>query len=105
LKSLADAVAMRDHAIQMLEVADATDDAGLRSQLLHFVVVGGNFTGVEVAGELEALLSRAARRYSAQTRESIRITLVERSLRLLAALDEDLAEFATGNLRRRGVDI
>lgn len=105
LKSLADAVALRDHAIQMLEVADSTDDPDRRRELLHFVVVGGNFTGVEVAGELDAFLNSAARKYSPETRASIRVTLVERSERILAALDGDLSEYAESNLRRRNVDV
>lgn len=51
IKSLVDAVALRDHAIRLLEMADAAISPERRRALLHLVVVGGNFTGVEVAGE------------------------------------------------------
>lgn len=105
LKSLADAVAMRDHAIEMLEVADCTGDEGTRRSLLHFVVVGGNFSGVEVAGELEALLRKAAEQYRTLKPSDIAITLVEHGERLLGMLDEELSAYAAKNLRSRGVDV
>jgi len=105
LKSLADAVALRDHAIEMLEVADGTDDAAARRSLLHFVVVGGNFSGVEVAGELDAFLRQAAKQYTGFSPADISITLVEHSDRLLGALDPDLAEYALKNLRSRGLTV
>ena len=52
MKDLGDAIALRDRAIEMLELADSSDES-IRRRLLHFVVVGGSFTGVEVAGEFE----------------------------------------------------
>jgi NADH dehydrogenase len=103
MKSLADAVQLRDRAIQMLERADACEDAARRRALLQFVVVGGNFTGVEVAGELQILLRQACRHYRHVRREEIGVTLVELSGRILAALDTDLAEYAEMRLRRRGI--
>jgi NADH dehydrogenase len=105
LKSLSDAVALRDHAIEMLEVADATDNPDVRRSLLHFVVVGGNFSGVEVAGELEAFLRQAAGQYTGFKPADISITLVEHSDRLLGALDADLADYALKNLRSRGLEV
>ncbi len=105
LKSLADAVTMRDNAIQMLEVADGTDDPVKRRELLRFVVVGGNFTGVEVAGELDAFVPQAARRYRNIQRADISVTLVERSGQILHVLGPELSKYAEANLRRRGVDL
>lgn len=105
LKSLTDAVAMRDRAIEMLEVADAADDPALRRELLHFVVVGGNFTGVEVAGELDAFVPRASREYRNVRREDITITLIELSDRILGVLGPELSDYATRNFRRRGVNL
>ena len=92
LKSLTDAVALRDRAITMLELANATDDEATRRGLLHFVVVGGNFTGVEAAGEFDMFLRAAARKYRHVNQQDITVTLVELGDRILAALDEDLAE-------------
>jgi NADH dehydrogenase len=103
MKSMTDAVHLRDRAIRMLEQADASDDPLHRKALLHFVVVGANFTGVEVAGELQVFLRDACRHYRMARREEIVITLVERSARILPNLEADLAEYAAGRLRRRGI--
>ena len=64
LKSLSDAVALRDRAIALLERANATEDPQERKALLHFVVIGGNFTGVEAAGEGHMFLREATHRKS-----------------------------------------
>lgn len=105
IKSLADAVRLRDHAIRQLERADATSDDAERRRLLHFVVVGANFTGVEVAGEFEVFLRRASRRYQSVSSEDVAVTIVELGSRILPALDEDLALYATDRMRRRGIRV
>jgi len=68
-------------------------------------VVGGNFTGVEVAGELQVFLRKASRRYRNVRREEIGITLVELAARILPALDADLADYAARRLRGRGIEL
>jgi NADH dehydrogenase len=105
MKSLEDAVTLRDRAIQLLEQADAATDADRRRRLLHFVVVGGNFSGVEVAGEMLVFLQEAARSYRNLSPDEIRVTLVEMAPRILPNLDADLAEYATAKLRSRGMTV
>ena len=105
VKALADAVALRDRAIEMLELADATEDAAERRARLHFVVVGGNFTGVEVAGELSTFLRQAARGYERIAADDIQVTLVELTERILRALGPDLSDYAATALRCCGVDV
>lgn len=105
MKSLADAVGLRDRAIRQLEMADAVDDPEHRRRLLHFVVVGANFTGVEVAGEFDVFLRRAAKLYRHLDPEDVTVTLIEVGDRILPAVEPDLAEFATRHLRSRGVRI
>lgn len=105
MKRLRDAVALRDRAIQLLELADATVDEASRRALLHFVVVGGSFTGVEVAGEFDAFLKEASRDYANVRAADCRITLLEMQDRILPALDEELAAYAAEELARRGVQI
>ncbi|NNE18249.1 MAG: FAD-dependent oxidoreductase, partial [Myxococcales bacterium] len=56
VKGLADATLLRDRAIQLIEEANAIDDPRRRRTCLHFVIVGGNFTGAEVAGEFHTYL-------------------------------------------------
>ncbi len=105
LKNLADAITLRDRAIQLLELADATPSETERRELLHFVVVGGNFTGVEVAGEFQVFLRQASRYYRNVKRDEIKFTLIERSERILNQLDDDLAYYAEDRLQKRGVRI
>jgi NADH dehydrogenase len=105
LKNLGEAVALRDHAIRLLERADAAGSEAEQRRLLHFVVVGGSFTGVEVAGEFDEFLHDAARYYPGIDRALIRMTLVEISDRILPALDEGLSAYAARKLAAREVDI
>jgi len=105
MKSLTDAVMLRDRAIRMLELADTTADPQVRRALLHFVVVGGNFTGVEVAGEFHVFLRQACRLYRNLRPDDCSVTLIEISERILSALDPDLSEYATDQMRRRGMAV
>lgn len=105
LKSLRDAVLLRDRAIQLLECANLTDDQDLKQSLLHFVVVGGNFNGVEAAGELHHFLHKAARYYERVDASNIKVTLVEIQDKILSALDRDLGNYAAEALKERGVQI
>jgi len=105
MKSLDDAVTMRDRAIRQLEHADVVDDPEHRRRLLHFVVVGANFTGVEVAGELHVFLRRATRHYTSLSPDDVTVTVVELTDRILPALEPELSRYAADHLRRRGVRI
>jgi NADH dehydrogenase len=105
IKSLTDAIALRDRAIHLLELADATTNLEDRRALLHFVVVGGNFTGVEVAGEFQFYLREASRLYNNVSVEDCRVTLIELADRILPALDADLAAYAAQRLESLGVRI
>ncbi|MAT40201.1 MAG: pyridine nucleotide-disulfide oxidoreductase [Ectothiorhodospiraceae bacterium] len=105
MKTLTHAVSLRDRAIQLLERANATPDPEERKALLRFIVVGANFTGVEVAGEYEVFLKEASRMYENVRAKDCSVTLVEIMERILLALDEDLSEYARDQLERRGIDI
>lgn len=105
MKDLSDAVVLRDRAVAMLEAAQLEPDERKRRELLHFVVVGGNFTGVEVAGELDMFFRRARPLYDRIGAAEFKVTLVERERRILPALSPFLAGYARDNLERRGVDV
>jgi len=105
MKSLSDAVRLRDRAIRLLEQADALMDEALRRACLHFIVVGANFTGVEVAGEFLVYLQQASRRYPRVKLEECQVTLVEIGERVLPALDADLSRYAQDQLAAQGVRI
>jgi NADH dehydrogenase len=105
LKGIEDAIALRDRGIQLLEYADAIDDPEERRKLLTFVVVGANYTGVELAGEYQDFLTQASKAYGRVRREDIRVVLVEYGPRILPGLTEDLSRFAHAHLERRGVRV
>jgi NADH dehydrogenase len=69
------------------------------------VVVGGNFTGVEVAGEFRSFLHGAIRPYKRLDPAEIRVTLVELTDRVLPALDEDLSSYAAAKMQQCGVTL
>lgn len=64
LKTIGDALALRARVMAQLEQAAASEDATLRRRCLSFVVIGGGFSGVEVAGELMDLARGALRDYA-----------------------------------------
>lgn len=105
MNNLADAMTLRDRAIQMLEFAEATTARQRRHTLLHLAVVGGNFTGVEVAGQFLMFLRQASQWYPSLRPDDCTVTLIQRSERILPALDADLARYAATHLRRLGVNI
>jgi NADH dehydrogenase len=105
MKSLNDAVALRDRAVALLEAADAEPDPKWRQALLHFVVVGSNYTGVEVAGEYEMFLRKATRQYRNLNARDVQVTMIEIADRILPALDADLAAYALRSLKARGVRV
>ena len=105
MKSLADAVALRDRAIHMLELAEAADDPTLMHERLHFVVVGGNFSGAEVAGELHTFLYHASKLYPHISHSDYKVTLIDMADRILNAIDPELSDYAFQNMTKRGIDI
>ncbi len=105
IKGLSDAVALRDRAVQLLESADATRDPREKRALLNFVVVGGNYTGVEVAGEFEYFLRKASKVYPNIDQSDYSMTVIEIADRVLPALDRELADFARAHLEDRGIRV
>jgi NADH dehydrogenase len=112
LKSLNDAINLRNHIIDLLEQADqlqpasSTHDKELQNRLLTFVIVGGGFAGVETAGEINDFIHDSAKDYYHNTDgKNIQIVIVQSSNRLLTEMSEQLAEFALQKLRNSGVEV
>jgi len=104
-RTLADAMALRNHVIHVLEEADVEEDAGLRCKLLTFVVGGGGFSGVEVIAELNNFVRSVKKHYIRLRHEDFRAVLVHSRDRILPEMAEPLALFAQKILRKRGVEI
>jgi NADH:ubiquinone reductase (H+-translocating) len=104
-KTLADAIWLRNHVIQCLEMADATDDPHHRGELLTFVVVGGGYAGLEALAEVQDLAADAIELYPSARLHGMRWILVEATDRVLPEIDLSLADYATRELRSRGIDV
>ena len=104
-KSLPDAIWLRNHLIETLEEANATDDPVARDRLLTYVFVGGGYAGLEALAELQDFASDAMASYPRARLHGMRWVLVEASGRVLPEIDIQLAEYALRELRGRGIDI
>ena len=104
-KSLADAIWLRNHVIETLEQANATEDPARRDELLTYVFVGGGYSGLEALAELQDFAADAMDRYPRARLHGMRWMLVEAMDRVLPEVPADLAEYALRELRGRGIDI
>jgi NADH dehydrogenase len=107
IKSIGDAIVLRNHIISMLEQADIEhEDIKLRKSLMTFVIVGGGFSGVEAAGELNDFVRESIDHfYHNLDRIDARVILVNSGDRILPEVTEDLAQFALQHLRKNGVEV
>ncbi len=107
LKSLGDAIVLRNHVINMLEQADIEhEDPDLRKRLLTFVVVGGGFSGIEIVGELNDFILDSIKYFYHNLQKSYaRIILVNSGGRILPEVTEDLADFALQEIRKNGIEV
>jgi NADH dehydrogenase len=105
LKTLGDALFLRNRIIARLEQAELQPDPEHRRWLTSFIVVGGGFSGVETAGELVDFLYASLKYYKRIRREDLRIVLLHSGERLLPELSVRLGEFTLRKMRRGGVDV
>ena len=106
MKTLADAFALRNRAIEMLERADLEEDPAMRRSQLTFVVGGAGFSGVETAGELEDFLRRVRQRfYPKIRRQEIEVHIVELKDRVLPEQSPEMGTYAARKLAARGFRI
>jgi NADH dehydrogenase len=104
-KSLADAIWLRNHVIETLEEANATEDAARRERLLTYVFVGGGYAGLEALAELQDFAADAMESYPRARLHGMRWILVEATGRVLPEIDERLADYAVRELQGRGIEI
>src|SRR5258707_1194387 len=102
-KSLADAMVIRNQVIDAFERASDSPDAAQRQALLTFVVAGGGFAGVELAGALNDFTRGMLVDYPNLASDEIRIVLVHPRPRILPELSQGLAEYALNRMVERGV--
>ncbi|MET9884752.1 NAD(P)/FAD-dependent oxidoreductase [Streptomyces sp. NPDC006430] len=104
-KTVEEAIGLRNHVIEQMDIASSTRDPALRNAALTFVFVGGGYAGVEALGELEDMARYATRYYHNVKPEDMKWVLVEASDHILPEVGPELGVYTIRELRRRGVDV
>ena len=104
-KVMRDAIDLRQHVVRQMEQAEATNDAERRRALLHFIIVGAGFSGVEVAGELNELVRSSTRFYRNFRKEDVVVTMVHSQEQILPEVAPALREFARKKMEKAGITI
>ena len=105
MKTLADAISLRNRLIDMLEQAENEKNPKIKQRLLTFVIVGGGFAGVETAGEINDFLHDAVSYYHNTKKEDVQVILVEALSTILPGFNERLTEYAHNKLEKNGIKI
>ena len=102
-KSLLDAIRIRNHVIDMFERADRETDSEMRRELLRFVIAGGGFAGVELAGALNDFSRGILADYPNLSPADVQVVLVHARDHILPELSESLGRYAQESMELRGV--
>src|SRR5437868_6549263 len=106
LKSLADAVGIRNKILSAFEQAEAEEDVDLHRDLLTFVLVGAGPTGVEMAAALAIVIRTSLRtEFRRIDPTSARIVLIDAARKVLGTFAPSLSEAAEFHLQKLGVEI
>ncbi|MCG8543238.1 MAG: NAD(P)/FAD-dependent oxidoreductase, partial [Alphaproteobacteria bacterium] len=106
LKSLEDALIMREKILLAFERAEMESDAAARRKLMTFIVIGGGPTGVELAGAIAELAkSTLARDFRQIVPGEAAFVLLEAGPTLLNGFPPRLIAFAQRALERKGVTV
>ena len=105
MKSLSDAIHLRNRLIDLLEEADFECAAGSRPNLLTIVVAGGGFAGTETIAAVNDFLHESIRFYPHLSADMIRVVLVHPGKVILPELGPKLGAYAQKKLAERNVEI
>ncbi|MBX9397283.1 NAD(P)/FAD-dependent oxidoreductase [Streptomyces sp. TRM72054] len=104
-KTVEEAIGLRNHVIEQMDIASSTRDPAIRDAALTFVFVGGGYAGVEALGELEDMARYTTRYYHNIRPEDLKWILVEASGRILPEVGEELGRYTVTELRRRNIQV
>jgi NADH:ubiquinone reductase (H+-translocating) len=104
-KTIGEAIYLRNHVLEQLDVAATTVDIQTRRRALTFVFVGAGYAGVEALAEMEDMARDALKYYTEVDASEMRWVLVEATQRVLPEVDRDMGAYTVEQLRRRGMDI
>ncbi|MFC8227770.1 NAD(P)/FAD-dependent oxidoreductase [Streptomyces sp. NPDC057287] len=104
-KTVEEAIGLRNHVIEQMDIASATRDPDIRDAALTFVFVGGGYAGVEALAELEDMARYTSRYYHNIKPADMRWILVEATGRILPEVGEAMGKYAVRELRGRNIDV
>jgi NADH dehydrogenase len=104
-KTIGEAIYLRNHILDRLEVAAVTPDPDVRKASLTFVFVGGGYAGIEALAEMEDVVRDGLRYYPELDPDEVRFVLVEATTRVLPEVGPDMGAYAVRQLDARGIDI
>jgi len=105
MKTLGDALIVRNRVIDALELADNVRNETERQKTLTVVVAGGGFAGAETVGAVNDFLREGMKFYRNLKEDMVRVVLVHPGEVILPELSESLGRYAQQKLGRRGVEI
>lgn len=103
-KQVEEAIALRNHVIDRLDVASSLK-GGQRRRALTFVFVGGGYAGIEALAELEDMARAAIAFHDGMRADELRFVLVEASGRILPEVGADMGRYTVEQLRSRDIDV
>ncbi|MCX4788187.1 MULTISPECIES: NAD(P)/FAD-dependent oxidoreductase [unclassified Streptomyces] len=104
-KTIEEAIGLRNHVIEQMDIASTTRDPAIRDAALTFVFVGGGYAGVEALAELEDMARYTSRYYHNIKADDLKWILVEASGRILPEVGEAMGGYAIRELRGRNIDV
>ncbi len=106
VKTAGDALRLGNEIIARFEAAASERDEVAREAILHAVVIGGGFSGVEVAGQINDLMTRLRKSYPEVQGTAHCVTILQRGTRVIPEFDHKrLSEFTLGKLRKNGIEV
>ncbi len=102
-KSVTDAMRIRGHVLNLLELADREPDPTQRRAMLTFVVAGAGFAGAELAGALNDFVRGALFSYPTLAPEDVQVIVVHPRDHILPELSRSLAQYAFERMTARGI--
>ena len=106
IKTLADALTIRQHVLAAFEAAEICHEPNERRRLLNFVLVGAGPTGVELAGAIAELAKVSlAHDFCRINPSDARIILIEAGPRILPSFPPKLSAAAQQALEKLGVEV
>ncbi len=105
MRTVGDAMKLRAAIISRMEEANLINKAQLRKEMLSFVVVGGGYSGVETAGQIQDLIVGVRRYYDNIEEGEASVTLIHSGDRLLGMLGQRLGDYTGSCLAKMGVNI